>query len=198
MSKRRKWDIRTGRTVYDNPWINVREYQAVAPTGANALYGLVHMKNLALGVLPIDSDGSTLLVGQERFTFGRWSWELPEGGGRQDDPPLVSAQRELAEECGLRAAGWSELLRDVQLSNSVTDERAWAYLAWDLSPETGFAPDASEALEIMRVPFAEAVRMAVSGEINDAFSLVMLLKADHLARTGSLPEPVARLLLGGA
>ena len=198
MSTRRKWDIRTGRTVYDNPWINVREYQAIAPTGADALYGLVHMKNLALGVLPIDSDGSTLLVGQERFTFGRWSWELPEGGGRQDDPPLVSAQRELAEECGLRAAGWSELLRDVQLSNSVTDERAWAYLAWDLSPETGFAPDASEALEIMRVPFAEAVRMAVSGEINDAFSLVMLLKADHLARNGSLPEPVARLLLGGA
>jgi len=198
MSKRRKWDIRTGRTVYDNPWINVREYQAVAPTGADALYGLVHMKNLALGVLPIDSDGSTLLVGQERFTFGRWSWELPEGGGRQDDPPLQSAQRELAEECGLRAGGWSELLRDVQLSNSVTDERAWAYLAWDLSPEPGFAPDASEALEIMRGPFAEAVRMAVSGEINDAFSLVMLLKADHLARTGYLPEPVARLLLGGA
>jgi 8-oxo-dGTP pyrophosphatase MutT (NUDIX family) len=197
MSKRRKWDIRTGRTVYDNPWINVREYQAVAPTGADALYGLVHMKNHAIGVLPIDSDGSTLLVGQERFTFGRWSWELPEGGGGQEDPPLQSAQRELAEECGLRAAGWSELLCDVQLSNSVTDERAWAYLAWDLSPETGFAPDASEALEIMRVPFAEAVRMGVSGEINDAFSLVMLLKADHLARTGALPEPVARLLLGG-
>jgi 8-oxo-dGTP pyrophosphatase MutT (NUDIX family) len=196
MSKRRKWDIRTGRTVYDNPWISVREYQAVAPTGADALYGLVHMKRLALGVLPIDSDGSTFLVGQERFAFGRWSWELPEGGGGDDAPPLHSAQRELAEECGLRAGQWSELLRDVQLSNSVTDERAWAYLAWDLSPETGFAPDASEDLEIMRVPFAEAVRMAVSGEINDAFSLAMLLKADHLARTGCLPEPVARILVG--
>jgi 8-oxo-dGTP pyrophosphatase MutT (NUDIX family) len=197
MSKRRKWDIRTGRTVYDNPWINVREYQAVAPTGADALYGLVHMKRLALGVLPIESDGSILLVGQERFPFGSWSWELPEGGGGHDDPPILTAQRELAEECGLKAAGWAELMRDVHLSNSVTDERAWGYLAWDLSPETGFAPDASEDLEIMRVPFAEAVRMAVSGGITDVISLVMLLKADHLARTGSLPEPVARLLLGG-
>ena len=84
------------------------------------------------------------------------------------------------------------------MSNSVTDERAWAYLAWDFAPEGAYAPDAVEDLEIMRVPFTEAVRMAVAGEIRDAFSLVMLLKADHLARTGSLPEPVARLMLGGA
>lgn len=194
MKTRRKWDIRTARTVYDNPWINVREYQAIAPTGANALYGLVHMKKLAVGVVPIDADGSTLLVGQDRFAFGRWSWELPEGGGDLAQPPIEAARRELAEECRLQAAGWAELFRDVHLSNSVTDERAWAYLAWDLAPDEAHPPDAVEDLEIMRVPFAEALRMAVSGEINDAFSLVMLLKVDHLARAGGLPAPVAKLL----
>jgi 8-oxo-dGTP pyrophosphatase MutT (NUDIX family) len=194
-TRRRKWDIRTGRTVYDNRWINVREYEAIAPTGAPAQYGLVHMKRLALGVLPIDADGNTILVGQERFPFGRWSWELPEGGGSHDDPPVLSAQRELAEECNLKADNWHELFRDVHLSNSVTDETAWAYLAWDLSPDTSLPRDPSEDLEIMRVPFAEALRMAVSGEITDVFSLVMLLKADHLARTGALPAPAAKLLL---
>jgi 8-oxo-dGTP pyrophosphatase MutT (NUDIX family) len=192
------WSIRSARTVYDNPWISVRHYEAVAPTGSPATYGLVHMKNLALGVLPIDADGCTLLVGQQRFPFGRYSWELPEGGGPHDRPPLESAQRELAEETGLVAASWRPLFSNIHLSNSVTDERASAWLAWDLSRAQAAGPDPSEALALRRAPFPEAVRMAVNGEITDAFSLVMLLMADHLAKSGALPEPLARLMLTGA
>jgi len=195
---RKPWSIREGRTVYDNRWIRVREYQAVAPTGTPALYGLVHMKNLALGVLPIDDEGCTTLVGQMRFTFGRYSWELPEGGGPAEKPPLEGAIRELAEETGMQAAEWLPLLEDVHLSNSVTDERAYAWLAWGLSPCDGFEKDDSEELELRRVPFQTAVAMAVSGEITDAFTLVMLLKADHLARTGALPGALAELMLRGA
>jgi 8-oxo-dGTP pyrophosphatase MutT (NUDIX family) len=194
----RKWTIRSARTVYSNRWIKVREYQTVAPTGADAQYGLVHLHNLALGVLPIDEQGQTILIGQERFCFGRYSWELPEGGGDPELPALEGAQRELSEEAGLKAANWLPLLEDVHMSNSVTDERAYAFLAWDLSPDQSFAPDSSEELSIRRVPFAEAVRMGVSGEITDAFTLVMLFKADHLARTGALPPSLAKLLLGPA
>lgn len=193
-----KWRIRSARTVYANRWIRVREYQTVAPTGADALYGLVHMNNLALGVLPIDPQGRTILVGQERFVLGQYSWELPEGGGPEDAPPLESAQRELAEEAGLKADHWLPLLADIQLSNSVTDERAYAFLAWGLSPDDRFQADSSEELSVRRVSFAEALKMAAAGEIRDAFSLVMLFKADHLLRTGALPQELAKLMLAGA
>jgi 8-oxo-dGTP pyrophosphatase MutT (NUDIX family) len=193
----RRWTIRSGRTVFETKWIAVRDYDAVAPTGAPAPYGAVHMKHLALGVLPIDDQGRTILVGQQRFMFGRYSWELPEGGGALDRPPLEGAQRELSEEAGLKAAHWAPLLSDVHLSNSVTDERAYAFLAWGLSPDASWEKDAVEDLAVRYVPFAEAVRMAVSGEINDAFSLVMLLKADHLARTGALPEALQGLIQTG-
>ena len=151
-----------------------------------------------LGVLPIDENGCTILIGQERFPFGRYSWELPEGGGPEDVAPLESAQRELAEETGLSADHWLPLFADVQLSNSVTDERAYAFIAWGLSPDDRFAADSSEELSVRRVSFAEALKMAVSGEILDAFSLVMLFKADHLLRTGALPPELAGLMLAGA
>lgn len=192
-----KWRIRSARTVYANRWICVREYQTRAPTGADALYGLVHMRNLALGVLPIDNDGHTFLVGQERFAFGRYSWELPEGGGPEDAPPLESARRELAEEAGLSAEHWLPLLGDAQMSNSVTDERAHAFIAWGLSRQDGFSPDHSEQLQLRRVSFADALKMAVAGEIVDVFTLVMLFKADHLLRTGALPQDLAQLMLQG-
>lgn len=190
----KKWTVKTEKTVYRNKWITVREYQTIAPTGADALYGVVHYHNHAIGILPIDKDGSTVLVGQERFPFGRYSWELPEGGGALDVPPLEAAKRELSEEAGLKAANWLPLIEDAHLSNSVTDEKAYAFIAWDLEPDQSFEKDSSEELSLRRVSFAEAVRMAVSGEITDAFTLVMLLKADHLLRTGALPDGLARLL----
>jgi 8-oxo-dGTP pyrophosphatase MutT (NUDIX family) len=119
---------------------------------------------------------------------------LPEGGGPEALPPLEGAKRELSEEAGLKAENWLPLLSDMHLSNSVTDERAYAFLAWTLSEDTSFARDSSEELSVRRVPFAEALRMACSGEITDAFTLVMLLKADHLLRTGALPPELARLM----
>jgi 8-oxo-dGTP pyrophosphatase MutT (NUDIX family) len=194
----KKWRIKSARTIYNNRWIMVREYQTVAPTGADAQYGLVHFHNLALGVLPLFENGDTILVGQERFTLGRYSWELPEGGGPVEGSPLEGAQRELSEETGLKAEHWLPLFDDVHLSNSVTDERACAFMAWGLSADQSFAKDGSEELSLRRVSFAEALRMAVSGEITDGFTLVMLFKADHLARTGALPQDLAKLMLGPA
>ena len=197
MTQPNKWRIKSARTVYSNKWIAVREYQTVAPTGADALYGLVHPHNLAIGIVPIDGTGKTILIGQERFCFGRYSWELPEGGGPENQAPLSSAQRELSEEAGLKADNWLELFGDLHFSNSITDERAYAFLAWGLSADATYARDSSEELSVRRVSFAEALNMAVSGEITDAFTLVMLLKADHLLRTGALPQELAQLMLRG-
>ncbi len=130
------WRRGEARVVYENPWIALTEHAAVAPTGAPATYGLVGFKNLALAVLPIHEDGGVVLVGQHRFPFGDYSWEIPEGGGPMGEDPLDGAKRELAEEAGLAASEWREIMR-IQLSNSVTDELAIGYLATGLAPAPG-------------------------------------------------------------
>lgn len=127
------WVRGRSRVAYDNPWIRVTEFEATAPTGAAATYGLVSYKNLAIAILPLFDDGTTVLVGQHRFPAMDYSWEIPEGGGPLGDDPLASAKRELAEETGLAAAEWRQILT-AQLSNSVSDERAIGYLATGLFP----------------------------------------------------------------
>lgn len=189
------WRRGESRVVYDNPWISVSEHQATAPTGAAALYGLVSFKNLALAVLPIDEQGRVVLVGQHRFPFGDYSWEIPEGGGPRGEEPLDGARRELVEEAGLAAAEWREILR-MQLSNSVTDELAVGFLATGLSPTGGAAhADDTEDFALARVPFREALDAAMAGHIRDALTVAMLLRAYHMAREGLLSDALARAML---
>lgn len=188
------WGHSADRLIYDNPWISVREYDAVAPTGAPALYGVVKFKNHAMAILPLHDDGAVTLVGQNRFAFGDYSWEIPEGGGPVGVDLLESARRELREEVGLEAADWRLLMR-VQLSNSVTDELAFGYLATGLTP-VATEPDPTELLAVARVPFLEALDAALSGYIFDVLTVAMLLRAYHMAREGHLPAPLARAMLG--
>jgi 8-oxo-dGTP pyrophosphatase MutT (NUDIX family) len=192
----RPWIRGPARQVYDNPWIAVTEYAATAPTGKPATYGLISHKNLAIAVLPLFDDGATVLVGQNRFALMDYSWEIPEGGGPLADDPLESARRELAEETGLEAAEWREILR-AQLSNSVSDERAIGYLAFGLSPARDMhRPDETEALEVVRVAFREAFEAAMDGHLEDVLTVAMLLKAHHMAQQGSLPPALARAMIG--
>ena len=160
--------------------------EALAPTGVEATYGFVHFQNLAVGMLPIDDQGMTWLVGQHRFTSGQYSWEIPEGGGDPERPPLEAAKRELAEEVGLGASTWVEIMADVYLSNSVTDERGFAFLATDLHPVTGGAKDDVEALAVRKLEVCELVRLVLSGEITDAFAQLIVLRARALALEGRI------------
>jgi 8-oxo-dGDP phosphatase len=190
------WTAGPSRAVYENPWIRVTEYDATAPTGRPALYGVVGFKNLALAILPIHDDGTITLVGQHRFPHADYSWEIPEGGGPLGDDPLESAKRELAEETGLQAAEWREVMR-TQLSNSVTDEKAIGYVAIGLSPASGdHKADETEALTVIRVPFREALDAALAGHLPDMLTVAMLLRGYHMAREGALPAPLAELMLG--
>lgn len=192
----RPWARGAARIVYDNPWIRVTEHAATAPTGAPAQYGLVSFKNYAVAILPLFDDGTTLLVGQSRFPAGDYSWEIPEGGGPVDQDPLESAKRELAEETGLQASEWHEVMQ-AQLSNSVTDERMFGYLALGLSrARAGQEMDDTEALETARVPFRQALEAAMSGHLKDMLTVAMLLKAYHMAREGLLAPALARAMLG--
>jgi 8-oxo-dGTP pyrophosphatase MutT (NUDIX family) len=187
------WGVSSSQVVYDNPWITLTEYQAIAPTGRPALYGKVGMKNEAIGVVPLHEDGTVTLVGQNRFALANYSWELPEGGAPHGEDPLDGAKRELAEEVGLRAADWRLILR-MELSNSVTDETAYGFLAMDLSP-TDTAPDETEDLAIARVPFREALDAAMAGHMPDAITVALLLRTHHMAVRGELPGDLAALIL---
>jgi len=192
----RPWKAGAERVAFESGWITVTEQVAIAPTGKPSPYGLVRFKNLAVAVLPIHEDGTVTLVGQHRFPLGDYSWELPEGGAPLGEDPLAGAKRELAEETGLVAAEWREVMR-TQLSNSVTDERMVGYLALGLSaagPVT--TEDETEAITLVRVPFREALEAALAGYLPDMLTVAMLLRAYHMASEGALPGDLARAMLG--
>lgn len=192
----RPWVRGEPRVAYENPWIKVTEQNAQAPTGKPALYGVVEFRNLALAILPIDNDGNVVLVGQHRLPFDDYSWEIPEGGGPHGEDPLTGARRELAEETGLEAEDWREVLR-MQLSNSVTDELAIGYMATGLRPAAGnWKQDETEEFAIARAPFREVLDAAMAGHIKDALTVAMLLRAYHMAKEGHLPGALASAMLG--
>jgi 8-oxo-dGTP pyrophosphatase MutT (NUDIX family) len=180
------WTILSARQVYDNKWIGVTEYDVINPNGGKGIYGKVHFKNLAIGALPLDEQGNTWLVGQYRFTVNDYSWEIPEGGGDPDTDPLESAKRELKEETGLVANHWTPLM-EMHLSNSVSDEKAYIFLARDLEQREAM-PDETERLIVRKLPFEEACRMVENGEITDAMSVAAILKVKLLLSTNALHD----------
>src|SRR5690242_19394605 len=126
------WTTVSKQKVYENPWISLEEHQVINPAGGKGIYGKVHFKNKAIGIIPLDQEMNTWLVGQYRYTLNEYSWEIPEGGGPFDVAPLESAKRELKEETGITANKWQQIMR-FHTSNSVTDEEAFLFLAEDLT-----------------------------------------------------------------
>ncbi|WP_207435689.1 NUDIX domain-containing protein [Sabulibacter ruber] len=180
-SEENPWKTLDSKPIYDNPWISVREEQVINPGGGRGIYGVVSMKNLAIGIIPIDEEGNTWLVGQYRYTVNEYSWEIPMGGGPIGIDPLESAKRELKEETGFTAEQWTNIGR-IHTSNSVTDEEGFIFLAEDLTAgETEF--EETEDLKIWKLPLHEAVRMAMDSEITDAISVAGLLKAEKILLT---------------
>ncbi len=168
------WTTLTNDEVYDNPWIKVTAHKVINPNGGEGIYGKVHFKNLAIGIIPVFENGDTILVGQYRYPLNAYSWEIPEGGGKLDVEPLISAKRELLEETGITASKWTNLL-EMHLSNSVSDEYSIIYLAEELT-EGISQPEETEQLQIKRLPLLEAIEMVFRGEITDSMSVASLLK----------------------
>jgi 8-oxo-dGTP pyrophosphatase MutT (NUDIX family) len=165
------WRTLGSTRVYENPWISVREDSVIRPDGEPGIYGVVHYKNTAVGVLPVE-DGHVYLVGQYRYPLERYSWEIPEGGCPEGEEPLKAARRELKEETGLEARTWNRL-GEAFLSNSVADEHAVWFLATDLVPGEP-QNEGTEDIGVRRVPWREAVAMAMDGRITDALSIMAL------------------------
>lgn len=184
MSTENPWQTLSSEEKYNNNWITVTEHQVINPSGGKGIYGEVHFKNIAIGVLPLDEEQNTWLVGQYRFPLKAYSWEIPEGGGPLGSDPELSAKRELVEETGLVANKLIEIQR-MYLSNSVSDELAIIYLAQDLTQGEA-EPEETEELQIIKVPFSKAYQMVVDGEITDSMSVAAILKVQLLLAKGAI------------
>ncbi len=168
------WTLKSSQQMYDNPWITVEHHDVITPLGGVGIYGKVHFKNFALGIIPLDEYNNTWIVGQYRYPLDAYSWEIPMGGGTRDCDPLESAQRELLEETGLTALQWN-LLMKLHTSNSVTDETALVYVARQVQQgKPQF--DETEDIAIKKIPFSELYQMVIQGSITDAISVAGVLR----------------------
>ncbi|MGX5690530.1 NUDIX domain-containing protein [Arcticibacter tournemirensis] len=178
------WKTLSNREVYENPWIKVTEFDVINPSGGQGIYGKVHFKNYAIGIVALDDQLNIWLVGQYRFPINRYSWEIPEGGGPLGIDPLESAKRELLEETGLVAKNWTEI-QQMHLSNSVSDEFGIIYLARNLE-QFESEPEETEQLQITKMSLEEAFQMVISGKITDSISVAAILRVKLLVIEGKL------------
>lgn len=173
------WTTLSGEVKYDNRWITVTEYQVINPSGGKGIYGKVHFKNQAIGIIPVDKDLNTWLVGQYRYTLNAWHWEIPEGGGDLNQDPLENAKRELQEETGLMASSWTQIIH-LHTSNSVTDEEGHIFLAEDLKQGSNALEETEADLKVWKLPLKDALEMVLNGKITDSLSIMAILKVTRL------------------
>ena len=145
---------------------------------------MVHFKNRAIGILPLDNDYNTWIVGQYRFPINQYSWEIPEGGGKRGVDPIDSAKRELFEETGITANKWTKI-QEMYLSNSASDEFCILYIAQDLT--FGAAePEDDEQLELRKIHFDDLYKMVETVEITDSLTVCIVLKAKLMMIEGRI------------
>lgn len=177
------WKITGKKEIYQNPWIELTEYQVLNPSGAPGIYGTVHFRNHAVGVVPYEN-GKVWMVGQYRFALEQYSWEIPEGGCPEGQEPLDTARRELKEETGLIAEEYRPLL-EMHLSNSVSDEWGIVYLATGLSQ--GMAqPEDTEELTLKQMTVEELFTAVEQREITDSLTVAAAYKLMLLKIKGAL------------
>ncbi|MES2565362.1 MAG: NUDIX hydrolase [Bacteroidota bacterium] len=178
------WKTLSSELVYESAWIAINKHQTINPAGNPAIYSVVNFKNLAIGVVPLSDDGYTWLVGQWRYPLNAYSWEIPEGGGPLGEKPIETAIRELKEETGIIANNFVEIMQ-MHLSNSVSDEHSFVFLATDLT--FGEAePEESEDLQIKKIHFNDVFEMVLKGEITDSISVAAIFKVKYLIDKGEV------------
>jgi ADP-ribose pyrophosphatase len=135
---------------------------------------VVHHPGSAV-IIPIFSDGTVALVRQYRHPAVRYLLEAPAGTLNEREDPELGAARELEEELGV-VAGKLEKLTEFFVSPGFCEEKMWVYLATDLT-ETKQRLEDDELLEVVRLPFNQALEMITDGEIEDAKTIIGLMLA---------------------
>jgi len=175
--------------VYIGRIIAVRVDEVAMPGGGQAKREVVEHHG-AVAIVALDDDDQVTLIHQYRHPLGRRIWELPAGLiDHLGEDPLDSAKRELVEEVGLAAENWSVLV-DVAASPGFTDEVVRIFLATGLSTvDRELLGDEEADLVARKFPLAEAVRMALAGEIVNGATVGGLLAAQSVRTSGGTPRP---------
>lgn len=178
------WKTLESENMYESAWILVKKHQVLNPARNPAIYSTIHFKNKAIGVIPLDENYQTWIVGQYRYPTNCYSWEIPEGGGNLNVPYVESAARELLEETGIKAEKYTEIMR-MHLSNSASDEEAIVFVAQNLSFHEA-EPEETEVLQVKKIHFSELFKMVHEGKITDAITIAAVYKTQVLIEKGIL------------
>ncbi|ROS01252.1 8-oxo-dGTP pyrophosphatase MutT (NUDIX family) [Sinobacterium caligoides] len=169
------WRRQSRELRYDNRWLSLYHDEVLTPGGSKGIYGVVHFKSIAIGIIPLDGCGNTWLVSQYRYTLEQRHFEIPMGGCPLHDEPLEGARRELQEECGITADCWTELMT-LHTTNSVSDESGRVFLAEGLSFGESSLEDSEADLCVHKMPFKEVYEWVLAGKITDAISVAGVLR----------------------
>jgi len=159
--------------VYRNPWCAFRVDEVRLPGGMEIEYGVLESDGFA-AVVPVTDGGDVVLVRQWRQPLEKFTLELPSGGVDSGEDPLTAAGRELFEETGYRAKDL-ESLTSVHTSTGRSTEVCHLFRCRAVRDGRGPRLEPTEHIEIVEMPFGEAVRMAESGELSDAATVLGLL-----------------------
>jgi 8-oxo-dGTP pyrophosphatase MutT (NUDIX family) len=186
------WELLGTEIGFDSPYYSARRDTVRHHSGHEHPYVHIRTKFRGIAVLPIDADGCTTIVGQFRYPLDRFTWEAVRGGVPLEISALDGAKEELAEETGFHADHWLHLF-DLTASPGLSDEICPCFVAWGLRAGTA-RPAQEETITQRRLPFAEAVSMAIAGEIVDASSVALVLALQARLLRGDLPAGLLALL----
>jgi 8-oxo-dGTP pyrophosphatase MutT (NUDIX family) len=172
------------REIFQGRVIRLTVEEVRLPNGKVTTLEIAHHPGGA-AVVAIDALDRVCLLRQFRRAAGGWVDELPAGKLEGGEPPLVCAQRELAEEAGMRAEHWTAL-GSFFTSPGVFTEVIHLFLARGLTP-VATAPETDEVLEARWLPFGEALSLARSGGLRDGKSIVGLVWAGDQRNASPVP-----------
>lgn len=179
VSRERPYRTLSQRHIWRSPWYSLRQDRLQAADGSTAVYHVVD-KPGAVWIVPVTADGHLVMIEQYRYPVDDWCLEIPAGSIEPGSTPEAAAARELAEEVGGVARGWTFVAWFYSL-NGISNQIAHVYVAWDVMlglPQR----EATEHMTVHRVPIDEALRMAAAGEISDGPSALALLLSERVLR----------------
>jgi ADP-ribose pyrophosphatase len=187
------YEVLASEQIYSGRIISLRKDTVAMPGGGTSDREVVHHPG-AVGIVALDEQDRVVMLRQYRHAIGEHLWELPAGLRDVDDePPVDSARRELAEETLLAADRWS-LLVSQHPSPGFCDELIQIYLAEGLSDVArpdGFVVEHEELdMTVERVPLAEAVQWVFDGTVRNALAVIGLLAAAQVRATSPRLRPL--------